>query len=234
MKTTTRRGLAMLALVFTIGPAGALQAQDTPRERARATLPPAVFEGVTAVAEDMAAAGVPAGPLYNKALEGAAKRVPRAQLVPAVRSYAGRLQQARTALGPAAGVPLLVAGADAIQRGVPMDAIRSLPTDRPRSPVALLVLAELLESGVPQDRAIRILRVSMDQRLQDARMLDIPLRVRRLIRDGATPADAIERVRRNLRRDRGGSLAPLVPTGDQIVTDRRLQRRLDRWRGSGT
>lgn len=233
MNKTTRFCLALVSLLWVFGSAGGLHGQETPRERARATLPPDVFEGVTAVAVEMAASGVPAGPLYNKALEGAAKRVPPARLVPAVRSYGMRLQQARTALGPTAGVPLLVAGADAIQRGVSVDAIRSLPTDRPRSPVALLVLAELMESGVPQDRAIQLVRVGMDQRIQDGRMLDIPLRVRRLIRNGVPPADAIERVRRQLRRDRGGSFTPVLPTGDQIVTDQRLQRRLDRWRQRG-
>ena len=148
---------------------------------------------------------MPGDPLFNKALEGQAKRVPAQLLMPAVRAYAGRLGQARSALGPAASVPLLVAGADAIQRGVPSDALRALPQDRPRSPVALLVLAELLESGVPTDRALEVLRVSMDQRMQDTRMLDIPVRVRRLIRNGVPPQEAIDRVRRMMQRDRGGA-----------------------------
>ena len=233
MKITTIQFAMTAALVFVTGSATPLASQQTPQERAQAMLSADVYEGVSAVAREMADAGVPAGPLFNKALEGAAKRVPPTQLVPAVRSYGIRLQQARSALGPGAGVPLLVAGADAIQRGVPVDAIRSLPTDRPRSPVALLVLAELLESGIPQDRAIRILRISIDQRLQDARMLDIPVRVRRLIRAGVSPAEAIERIRRSLRRNRGGAITPILPTGDQALADRRLRLRLDRWRRSG-
>lgn len=232
MKTTTIRSAAAAAFVLMMGFAGSAHGQQTAEQRARATLPTDVYDGISAVAREMEASGVPSGPLFNKALEGAAKRVPPAQLVPAVRAYATRLQQARTALGPTAGVPLLVAGADAIQRGVSVDAIRQLPSDRPRSPVALLVLAELLESGVPQDRAVRILRASMDQRLQDARMLDIPIRVRRLIRDGVPPAEAIERIRRALRRDRG-HITPLLPTGDQAISDRRLRRRVDRWRRPG-
>jgi hypothetical protein len=88
------------------------------------------------------------------------------------------------------------------------------------------VLAELLESGVPADRALAILRVSMNQRMQDARMLDIPARVRRLIRSGVPPQEAIERVRRTMQRDRGGALVPALPTGDRPINDRRLRDRL--------
>ena len=132
-------------------------AQATPqaaRLRAQQTLPPDVFEELTRLSVEMEAVGVPSEPLFAKALEGAVKRVPSDRLVAGVRAHAGRLQLAREALGPGANAPLLVAGADALQRVVPADALRSLPRDRPRSPVALLILAELLESGVPADRAI--------------------------------------------------------------------------------
>jgi hypothetical protein len=53
-----------------------------------------------------ATSGVPDEPLYVKALEGAAKRVPPERLVPAVREYAARLGEARLALGAGAPVPL--------------------------------------------------------------------------------------------------------------------------------
>lgn len=219
---------AVMATIFSlsgvVAPLSAQVVQESARTRAERTLPADVYRDISALAAEMAASGVPDEPLFNKALEGAAKRVPPARLLPAVRAYAGRLGQARGALGPQASVPLLVAGADAIQRGVPAEAIRSLPTDRPRSPVALLVLAELLESGVPADRALAILRQSMDQRMQDARMLDIPARVRRMIRDGVPPREAIDRVRRAIQRDRGGLIGPGLPSGDRPLADRRLRR----------
>jgi hypothetical protein len=199
-------------------------AQETARARAERALPADVFEGLTVLAADMSAAGIPEEPLFNKALEGMAKRVPPDRLLPAVRSYAVRLGDARTALGPNAGVPLLVAGADALQRGVSPEALRSIPSDRPRSPVALLVLAELVESGVPPDRAIAILRQAMEQRTQDAGMLDIASRVRRLIRQGVPPQEAIDRVRRALQRDRG-RVGPPVPPGSEPTTSDRLRRR---------
>jgi len=53
----------------------------------------------------------------------------------------------------------------------------------------------------------------MNQRMRDDRMLDISARVRRLIRQGLTPQDALDRVRGNLQRARDGSLGPPVPPG---------------------
>jgi len=219
-----RRTIVTLTVLASVTLPG-LSAQETARARAERTLPPQVFENLSRVAAELSAAGIPEEPLFNKALEGMAKRVPPDRLMPAIRTYADRLGEARGALGPTAGVPLLVAGADALQRGVTADALRALPADRPRSPVAVLVLAELLESGVPTDRALAILRQAMEQRTQDARMLDITARVRRLIRDGVPPQEAVDRVRRALQRDRG-NVGPPVPPGSQPLTTDRLRRRI--------
>ena len=214
---------ALVAALF--ASATAVTAQETARDRARQTLPQPVFEELTTLADELAADGIPDEPLFNKALEGMAKRVPPDRLMPAVRAYGGRLGDARRALGPAAGVPLLVAGADALQRGVSQDALRALPTDRPRSPLALLVLAELVESGVPPDRAIAILRQAMEQQTQDARILDITARVRRLIRDGVPPQEAVDRVRRALQRARGDVGPPVPPGSEPTLTDLIRRRR---------
>jgi hypothetical protein len=219
----------VLPLILALVPAMTLltpeeaDGQVTPRQRAEQTLPPEVFSAVSGLATELAASGVPSGPLFNKALEGMAKRVPANRLLPAVRAYGSRLGQARTALGESAAISLVVAGADAIQRGVPTEALRSLPRDRPRSPVALLVLAELMESGVPADRAVAVLRQSMDQRMQDGRMLDIPAQVRRLIRAGVPPREAMDRVRRAMQRARGRHFGPALPVGDRPISDRRLR-----------
>lgn len=213
------------SLVLAALTAPGLTAQETAQERARQTLPKDVYEELVALATELSGDGIPDEPLYNKALEGVAKRVPPERLLPAVRAYGARLGDARRALGPAAEIPLLVAGADALQRGVTADALRALPADRPRSPVALLVLAELVESGVPIDRALAILRQAMEQRVQDARMLDITARVRRLIRDGVPPHEAVDRVRRALRRQRGGGVGPPVPPGSDPTLADVLRRR---------
>jgi hypothetical protein len=225
------KNVARTLLVMTVVGSAGLSGQESAMARAQRTLPPEVFANLSTLASEMSASGIPDEPLFNKALEGMAKRVPINRLMPAVRAYAGRLGQARGALGATASVPLLVAGADAIRRGVPSDALRSLPSDRPRSPVAVLVLAELLESGVPTERALDVLRQAMEQRTRDARMLDIPVRVRTLIRSGVPPQEAMDRVRRAMRNDRGGRMGPAVPPGDGTLADRR--RLLDRLRRPG-
>lgn len=209
-----RRTILMLTAASWLS-AGGLAGQETARDRAQSAVSPDLFRELTTLVDEMAASDIPGEPLYIKALEGTAKRVPADRLLPAVRAYAGRLGEARRAFGVGAPTPLLVAGADALQRGVSPEALRSLPADRPRSPMAVMVLADLLESGVPADRALAILREVMGQRARDGRMLDISARVRRLIRQGLTPQEAIERVRRNLQRARDGSIGPPVPPGSE-------------------
>jgi hypothetical protein len=213
--------MTILALA-TAGAGAQAGVQESARERAQRTLDPGVFAELTQLAAEVAATGVPDEPLYTKALEGAAKRVPSDRLVPAVRDYAVRLGEARQALGTDATVPLLVAGADALQRGVTRDALESLRSERPRSPMAVLALTELIESGVPRDRAIAILREAMQQRTRDEGVLDISARVRQLIRQGVAPQDAIERVRRTLLRNRA-SIGPAVPPGSEPVTRDRIR-----------
>jgi hypothetical protein len=208
-----RRLVTLVAGMVLLAPG--LGAQETPRERAQRLLPPEVFAEIVVIARTMEP-GIPPGPLFAKALEGAAKRVPNDRLVPAVRDYAARLGEARAALGPEAGIPLLVAGADALQRGVSANTLRSLPADRPRSPMALLVLAELVESGVPVDRALAVVRDAMAQRARDERMLDVSARVRLLIRQGMAPRDALDRARLLLRD--GGNVGPALPPGSDLIT----------------
>jgi hypothetical protein len=215
------RSTALTVAILALTAVGA-GAQESARERAQRILAPDVFLELTQLAAEVSATGVPDEPLYTKALEGAAKRVPANRLVPAVRDYAARLGEARLALGTDASIPLLVAGADALQRGVPRDALESLRSERPRSPMAILALTELIESGVPRDRAIQILREAMQQRTRDDRVLDISARVRQLIRQGVAPQDAIERVRRALLRDRA-SIGPAVPPGSEPITRDRIR-----------
>lgn len=212
------RSVALLSMTLL---APGLAAQESARERAERTLPPRVFQELTALARQSATDGIPEEPLFGKALEGVAKRVPPDRLLPAVRSYARRLGEARGAFGAGAEVPLLVAGADALQRGVPSDALRGLDSERARSPMAVLVLAELVEAGVPTDRALAVLREAMALRARDERILDIPARVRILIREGRAPHDAAEAIRRALRRDPGGRIGPPVPPGSEPVRDAR-------------
>jgi hypothetical protein len=227
-------------LVLLSWSAGSLAAQETARERARASLPPDLFHGVEVLVADAAALGIPEDPLFNKALEGLAKRVPQDRILPAVTAYASRLQTAWGAFGAQATGPLAVAGADALQRGVAVETLRSLgervgsaggqarqgapgqSEETGPSPVAVLVLADLVEAGVPADRALGVLQEAIRMRAREQQMLGITGRVRQLMRQGQSPQEAAEQVRRALQRGRGGGgIGPPLPPGSEPVTARR-------------
>ena len=99
----TRISLTLLTLAILVAPAA--HAQESARARAQRTLPADVFANVSALAVDGSSSGIPDGPLFNKALEGVAKRVPMDRLMPAIETLAGRLGRARTALGPTSSSP---------------------------------------------------------------------------------------------------------------------------------
>ena len=77
------RTILIMAVALGMSVSG-LDAQETARDRAQRALPPEVFRELTSLADELGQAGVPADPLYSKALEGAAKRVPPPMLLPAV------------------------------------------------------------------------------------------------------------------------------------------------------
>ena len=222
----TYRVLALIG--FMAVSAGPLWAQETARSRAREILPAQVFERVDALATEGLQEGIPSEPLYNKALEGMAKRVPPDNLIPAITRYAGQLRLARGAFGNAGSGPLLVAGADALQRGVQVETLRQLGQGEGEgpapSPVAVLVLADLVEAGVPAERALGVLREAMRMRTHEQQMLGISGRVRQLMRQGQSPQDAAEQVRRSIQRGRGGGgVGPPVPPGSEPSTPGRRQ-----------
>jgi hypothetical protein len=225
----TMMALAFL-LVVGLSPLGAQErTQERARDRAREALSPQLFQGIEALADQVAAEGIPGEPLFNKALEGLAKRVPEDRLLPAVNMYANRLRQSRMAFGEGAGEALVVAGADALQRGVNAEALGQLREGRGPgggngpgpSPMAVLVLADLMESGVSSERALGVLHEAMRQRAQDHQMLGLTGQVRQLMRQGQSPQDAAEQIRRALQRGRGGGMVPPVPPGSEPSTSPR-------------
>jgi hypothetical protein len=203
--------------------------QETAKARAQQALPAQIYQGLEALAAEVAREGIPDEPLFNKALEGVAKRVPADQILPALNQYAGQLRLARSAFGGVGNGPLLVAGADAIQRGVDTDLLRRLGQREENSPgpspMAVLVLADLVEAGVPAERALGVLREAMRKRTGEQQMLGISGRVRQLMRQGQSPQDAAEQVRRALQRGRGGGgFGPPVPPGSEPITQGRRRK----------
>jgi hypothetical protein len=64
-------------------------------------------------------------------------------------------------------------------------------------------------------------------------MLGMTARVRQMMRQGQSPQEAAEQVRRSLQRGRGGGIGPPVPPGSEPVTSGR-RRQGGNGRGGGS
>ena len=92
-----------------------------------------------------------------------------------------------------------MAAAEALRRGVPRDAIRSVG-DRDRGArdlaVPLIVLSDLTEAGVPTENALEMVNSAMDRGTRGDQMLGLSAAVRRRIQQGADWRTAVDEVRR--------------------------------------
>ena len=189
----------ILAAVLAAGSANALLGQDRVARIREAYSPDAAAQ-IEAVVEAARLNGVPVAPLYDKALEGAAKRVPAARVMPALREYSGRMERAQGLLGGTREVAWLVAGADALRRGVAADALTSIGRDAGgRTPMALVVMGDLVEAGVPAGRAMEVMQEALVRTTDEEGLLDVPTALRRLVRDGTLARDAAGEMLRAMR-----------------------------------
>ncbi len=161
-------------------------AQDPRLERLDAGTRPLV----AALLDSARAAGLPAEPLVQRALEGTIKGAPGDRIVAAVRRLAADLGRARDALGPAASPPELEAGAAALRAGAAPAVLTELRRTR-RQPltVPLAVLADLVASGVPADSAATAV-LALAPSARDADLVEFRRAVERDIALGAPPAAA--------------------------------------------
>lgn len=111
---------------------------------------------LTRVIDGASARGIPSAPLLAKVREGRLKRANTARIRSALASLVTRLDSARAALGPAASIDELVAGADAFAAGADATAVRAVRAASAGRPVSapLGALAQLVASGVPSPRAV--------------------------------------------------------------------------------
>lgn len=153
---------------------------------------------VAALVDSARAAGVPADPLVNKALEGASKGADGARIVVAVRALAGDLTRARGALGGSATDAELVAGAAALRAGATPAFVERLRGEYPRAPlvVPLAVMADLVARGVPADTAARSVLALARAGVREAELVAFRQSVERDIALGA-PAGASAALRVN-------------------------------------
>ncbi len=201
-ETRVKRSLilgAFLAAFLAAGSTNALLGQDR-AARVREVYSPEAAAQIEAVVEAARRNGIPVTPLYDRALEGAAKRVSAARLMPVLREYSGRIQRAQGFLGGTSEVAWLVAGADALLKGVTGDALTLIGQDAgARTPVALVVMGDLMDAGVPAGRAMEVMREALVRTTRDEGLLDVPMALRRLVRDGALAPDAAGEVLRAMR-----------------------------------
>ncbi|MFW6079585.1 MAG: hypothetical protein ACODAE_08190, partial [Gemmatimonadota bacterium] len=148
--------LSVAAAAAAQEPAGAAGAPDLPSE---------LTEAIDPIVEAARERALPVDPLVAKAREGSAKGIPADRIRTAVEALASRLERARTVLGAArpetAPRPAeIAAGASALGRGVPEDALGQLGArvsgDRPVA-LAMHTLADLVERGIPVDGALDVL-----------------------------------------------------------------------------
>jgi hypothetical protein len=179
------------ALILLLALPNVALAQDTRMERIRQAFPPDAVAQIETIIVDAEAAGIPTEPLLDKALEGAAKRVPTDRVIAAVTSYSQSLAESRSLVGVDHDAAAVVAGADALRRGVQPQTVRSLASASTGGlAVPLVVLGDLIEAGVPQLEAYAVVEGALAQQHGPDEMLAIPGAVRRLMRDGQSASQA--------------------------------------------
>ena len=101
--------------------------------------------------------GLPWNSLRLKAIEAAAKKANRKDVLPTLRQYYKALEQSRAALGPVATAGEIDAGASVLSAGVSVDDLAKFRVASPtRSPMRpLTYLADLIsQQNVPRNEAI--------------------------------------------------------------------------------
>lgn len=183
-------------------------------ERAKAALPARAARSLERVVTTARSRGIPTEPLIDKALEGAAKNVAPDRIIAVVQRLADQLEHARSLLsdGPTTALEI-TAVADALQRGIPDDAVRALRRDaKKEEPIgqAVHVLADLLDQGVPVDRGIEVLDAWRGQGARSDQLRELPIAVERLIREGVMPERAAAAVTSAIRagREPGNASTP--------------------------
>jgi hypothetical protein len=147
---------------------------------------------VGTIIDSAAAEGLAVEPLIQRALEGATKRASGDRIASAVHGLLHRLRTARSTLGLRAGMDELVAGAAALQAGVPASTLAELRTFKAKDPltIPLVVLANLIGRGVPPETASSTILFMTRAGLDDKRILEFRDRVERDIVSGVEPVTA--------------------------------------------
>jgi hypothetical protein len=153
------------------------QAPSAATSKIARVLPAAAAERVLSRIEDARARGLPAGTLQQRALELSAKGVAPDRIARAIDEQTERLDSAQRILtaggrGNAAGEEI-DAAATALQKGLAGAAVGNLALEAApgRSlAVPLLVIASLIDRGLPADTALRQVLARLDARVSDQQL----------------------------------------------------------------
>ncbi|HEX6053505.1 MAG TPA: hypothetical protein VFZ21_29755 [Gemmatimonadaceae bacterium] len=149
--------LTLGALVLLLGVTTSAAAQDS---RLVSRFQPATVAALDAILDSAGARQLPTEPLVQRALEGAGRGTDPARVVAGVRALAERMVRAREALGHASSQNELMAGASALYLGIDSAALRRIRLTQPSGDITLplVVLADIVERGVPRDTATRVIQ----------------------------------------------------------------------------
>lgn len=153
----------LLGISVGVAPTAIPVAQSAPQtatQQPQIQFDAARFDSITAVnlralLIEAVSEGLPTGPLINRALEGAARKVHGSKILAVVRDHATAMMQARDALGEKTTAAELDAGASALRAGIDNASLAAVRTTRPvgQAVVPLTVLADIVSRGVPAKTA---------------------------------------------------------------------------------
>jgi hypothetical protein len=154
--------------------------------------PAATETALRTLVDSARAEGLPTEPLVQRALEGVSRGAGPSRVLLAVRGLLGRLSIARTTLGTSATEAELVAAASTLYLGVAPDTLAQLRKRHAGSSLALplVVLADMIQQGVPKSDAAGIILSLSDAGIADESYRSLRQAVLLDIRSGVPPATA--------------------------------------------
>ena len=161
--------------------------------------------------DEAAVKGLPTGPLINRALEGAARRVSGAKILTVVRAHALALLEAKSVLGDGSTVAELDAGADALKAGIDAKTLGAVRNTRAAGTAvtALVVITDVVRRGVPMSTARdAVTTIARIPRSDDA-LLGLQSTVAKNAQRG--PGMALEALNRYVRGTVTGAVSPPTP-----------------------
>jgi hypothetical protein len=153
-------------VLFALAPRVRASAQE-PRLATR--FPPQTAAALETILDSARALALPTEPLIQRALEGAGRGADPARIVAGVRALTERLVRARDALGPRSTQTELMAGASVLYLGVEPPALSRIRLTESSGDVTLplVVLADIVERGVPRDTATRVIQSFTEARVPE-------------------------------------------------------------------